>query len=565
PDCSNFDRLENLIQDARKENENKRKILECYSNNSEYEDINLKMSNKEIGEIVCRLRAIFSTEKSPVQVLHELFPGNNNIVRIIDKGSVGQAHDPLHLTCIKVENIGSFLGKAKSKQESKQKAAQNVIGFLTRFFPLSQGKNKNKRKKNKKNKADDSTLQNFQNEEHVEQNQIEMVIEDIPPQEIEFIPKQDSEMLGEDNEKLTDVEEKVVPTSYTLKFMQDADFSLLISEKVLEKLSETINPINLNKLIDKLISDERARLNFVQQDLWRYKELAGFVLVSDIDKSIQVLCLGTGTKCLSSEHLSLDGNVVQDSHAEVMARRSLLHVLYDQLESLLANNLNDKPEFILEPSDSSGKRFRLKSHLKLHLFITSPPCGDARVFNFNVSNVVGLFILPNDDHFFQESLKNNRVSKGVLRCKIEKGQGTVPMQSNYISTWDGILLSSQRCTFMSCSDKLALWNVTGVQGSLLSIFLEPIYIESLVVSNLFRYTHLVRALHGRIDKEKLNSKLENLPGYRINECKVGFNDKALFFKDSTVKQFELKIFQANCVFPTVFIHSIVFTQLAHPY
>lgn len=109
------------------------------------------------------------------------------------------------------------------------------------------------------------------------------------------------------------------------------------------------------------------------------------------------------------------------------------------------------------------------------------------------------------------------------------------MPTNYIATWDGILISTQRCTFMSCSDKIALWNVVGIQGSLLSLFLEPIYIESLVVSNLFRYTHLVRALHGRIDKEKMNSKLEKLPGYRLNECKVGFYDKLSFSsKDSTV-------------------------------
>lgn len=205
-------------------------------------------------------------------------------------------------------------------------------------------------------------------------------------------------------------------------------------------------------------------------------------------------------------------------------------------------NQLDKPVFILEPADSSGKRFRLKSHLKSHLFITSPPCGDARVFNFNVIIVFFsfslflMFII-----FFQENIKNIRTPKGVLRCKIEKGQGTVPMPSNYMATWDGILLSYQRCTFMSCSDKLALWNVVGVQGSLLSLVLEPLYIESLVVSNLFRYTHLVRALHGRIDKEKLNSKLENLTGYRINECKVGFNDKSSTFKDPKVRNLYISI------------------------
>lgn len=516
---SNVNLLENFIQNVRQENDNKRKIVETNYENNENEDINITMSQEEIDEIIARLRAIFSLDKSPIQVLHELFANNSNAVKIIDKGSIGQAHDPLHETWITIQNIGNFIGKAKSKQESKQKAAQNVISFFTRFLPLSTEKSKNKRKK-KRNRNSDSASKSL--DEYVQKNQTEkneISLEEFLPNEIEFIPKQDSEIVEANNdEQSINITINIEPAlkSYTLKFMQDADFSQLICEKVFEKWSDTINPINLNKLINKLISDERARLNFIQQDLWRYKEMAGFVLVSDIDKSVQVLCIGTGTKCLASENLSLDGNVVHDSHAEVMARRSLLQVLYDHLENLLANNLNDKPEFILEPSDSSGKRFRLKNHLKLHLFITSPPCGDARVFNFN------------------ENLKNNQVPKGVLRCKIEKGQGTVPMPTNYIATWDGILISTQRCTFMSCSDKIALWNVVGIQGSLLSLFLEPIYIESLVVSNLFRYTHLVRALHGRIDKEKMNSKLEKLPGYRLNECKVGFYDKLSFSsKDST--------------------------------
>lgn len=207
-------------------------------------------------------------------------------------------------------------------------------------MPLSESKSKSKRK-NKRNKTGDNTIRKFVEYGQQNQTDVEMTSEEISQPQIEFIPNQDSEnSQSNDDGKLTDVDEKVKPTSYSLKFMQDADLSKLICEKVFEKLSETINPINMNKLIDKLICDERARLNFVEQDLWRYKELASFVLVSDIDKSIQVLCLGTGTKCLSSEHLSLDGNVVQDSHAEVIARRSLIHILYDQLESLLANNLN---------------------------------------------------------------------------------------------------------------------------------------------------------------------------------------------------------------------------------
>lgn len=58
---------------------------------------------------------------------------------------------------------------------------------------------------------------------------------------------------------------------------------------------------------------------------------------------------------------------------------------------------------------------------------------------------------------------NSKIPKGVLRVKIENGQGTVPMPKDYLSTWDGIMMSEQRSTTMSCSDKISLWNVVGIQ------------------------------------------------------------------------------------------------------
>uniref|UniRef100_A0A3P9PYQ4 Adenosine deaminase RNA specific B1a n=1 Tax=Poecilia reticulata TaxID=8081 RepID=A0A3P9PYQ4_POERE len=224
----------------------------------------------------------------------------------------------------------------------------------------------------------------------------------------------------------------------------------------------------------------------------RRKVLAGVVMTAGSDvKEAQVVCVSTGTKCINGEYMSDRGLALNDCHAEIIARRSLIRFLYSQLEHFLSPKEEDHHKSIFTCCDNK-QGFRLNENVQFHLYISTSPCGDARIFSPHEAAV--------ED---QSDRHPNRKARGQLRTKIESGEGTIPVRSgSTIQTWDGVL-QGERLLTMSCSDKIARWNVVGFQGSLMTYFTQPIYFSSIILGSLYHADHLSRAMYQRLTEMEM--------------------------------------------------------------
>lgn len=102
-----------------------------------------------------------------------------------------------------------------------------------------------------------------------------------------------------------------------------------IGRLVLEKFMEVIKgqeAYSRRKVLAGIVMTEN--MNFCEAKV----STALFYFFKLISGVLQVISVSTGTKCVSGEHMSVNGAVLNDSHAEIVSRRCLLKYLYAQLD-----------------------------------------------------------------------------------------------------------------------------------------------------------------------------------------------------------------------------------------
>ncbi|KAK0402730.1 hypothetical protein QR680_016501 [Steinernema hermaphroditum] len=236
----------------------------------------------------------------------------------------------------------------------------------------------------------------------------------------------------------------------------------------------------------QLLSAVKENLKlFVNRDI--NNRIAGFVLL-DSTGDFEVIAWATGSNQFNVPSATPGTTPLRDSHAEILARRSLMRYLYYQVQLF---RHNPKASVFRRPTEG---KLELKPNYSIHFLCSSAPCGNATCFA---------------DHVDEQCDPKEHVADITKHTEL---QVKVPDSTETVILTDAT--RDDKTALMSCSDKMLKWNTLGVQGCLLTQFVKPIYISSFTFQHEFVSKQVTRALCCRATGLSFDAE-----GYKVNHAR----------------------------------------------
>ena len=203
--------------------------------------------------------------------------------------------------------------------------------------------------------------------------------------------------------------------------------------------------------------------------------------------------------------------MVHDCHAEILAKRAFIRYLLNEMTNI---NNGDQSHYL---TLQDGK-YRLNEGVKLHMYISALPCGDASMIytadhqdddDAALYSAIPSLSGASNEHKELVRGRMNYSRIGAIRTK----PGMLLFCSLSSASPKAGRADASSTSSLSCSDKLATFCLLGVQGGLLAIIIDPIYIDKMIIGGVFdnreKYlSECYRALYTRLEASLSNC----LPG-----------------------------------------------------